>query len=87
MVAKKKSPNYVLIDMIVSVILLLSSDHDSYPDWRAAVTEPKRFSNTSIVNELHWTSSVAVSVNGNTAPSFAPFELMANRWQTEWYKK
>jgi hypothetical protein len=40
---------------------------------RASFTEPKRFSNTSIVKVLHCTSSVAVRVNGDTAPSLLPF--------------
>jgi hypothetical protein len=40
---------------------------------KASFTEPNRFSNTSIVKVLHCTSSVAVRVNGDTAPSLLPF--------------
>ena len=39
---------------------------------RASFTEPNRFSNTSMVKVLHCTSSVAVRVNGDTAPSLLP---------------
>ena len=66
--------NYAVLCIILQFFKLFWNSFISYPDWRAAVTEPKRFSKTSMVKELHWTSSVAVKVNGDTAPSFAPYK-------------